>query len=343
MIIKPMLLSKFSKSVFNSVDRWYVSEKYDGWRLIYSNKKFYTRQGNEILLDPKMYRDLEDIPDDIILDGELWSDYSKVGEVASLGKDLKFLVFDLINDQPFSQRLKTLKKLIVPGKRIKLVDHKLISSDGNYPFVEELLSEVTARDGEGLVFRRADQLYQTGARPSDFLKLKKMDTTEVEVVGYYTTPAKKASEGPDYISSLVCDYQGSTFKLNWRAFIAPPIGKIITIKFSQFTINGLPKFPVYVSERDSREYIPEKPKKVKKVVKRKPKQEEPLTEMSAKDWAILEYPLEIGESVGVVGTTETWKVTKTRNGSIYCNCPAWLYQRMPAIQRTCKHTRIFAF
>jgi DNA ligase-1 len=342
-MISPMLLSKFSKGVFESNRKWFVSEKYDGWRMIYQNGKFFTRQGNEISLDPKMYRDLQDIDPDIILDGELWAGYSKVNEVASLGSELKFLIFDIINDSPFSERLKTLKNLITPTKRIKLVEHFPVTFD-NYPFVEDLLSEVSKRDGEGLVLRPANQLYQSGARPSDFLKLKKMDTTEVEVVGYYTTPSKKVSEGPDYISSLVCDYNGSEFKLNWRSFIAPKIGTIITIKFSQFTVNGLPKFPIYVAKRDARDLkVSSKPRELKepKVRKSSTTFDKPAVCMEAKDWEVLEYPLRIGESVGVIGAKDTWKVTKAKNGSVYCSCPAWLYQRMPAINRTCKHTRIF--
>ena len=337
-MIKPMLLSKFSKSVFASKSKWYVSEKYDGWRMIYTNGKFYTRQGNEIVLAPKMYYDLKDIPKDVVLDGELWSDYTKVNEVASLGKDLKFLIFDLVSDKPFTDRLKALKKLIVPSKRVKLVEHFPVTPD-KYSFVEEFLSEITLRSGEGLVLRPADQLYEPGSRPSDFLKLKHMDSCEVEVTGYFTTPAKIQTEGDGYISSLVCDYQGLTFKLNWRAYTAPAIGSMITIKFSQFTIGGLPKFPVYVAPRDSRDLETKVPK-VNKV--KVPKQLQNLVEMSAKDWAILCYPLEAGESVGVIGTKETYKITKARNGSVYCNCPSWLYQRMPAIQRTCKHTRIFS-
>jgi len=339
-MIKPMLLSKFSKGVFESHNKWYVSEKYDGWRLIYKSGAFYTRQGNEIHLDAKMYRDLVDLPDDIVLDGELWAGYTKVNEVASLNSELKFLIFDLISDQPFVERQKQLKKLIVPTKRIKLVEHFLVTSD-NYSFVEDLLSEVCSRDGEGLVLRPSNQIYQINDRPKDFMKLKKMESTEVEVTGYHTTPKKIETEGPDYISSLVCDYQGNTFKLNWRSNKAPPIGSIITIKFSQFTVGGLPKFPVYVGPRDSRDLVVSKQPVERKSRKYVPKPKKPVVEMTSKDWEALEFQLQPGETVGVIGAKDTWRVTRAKNGSVYCDCPAWLYQRMPPSQRTCKHCKIF--
>ena len=333
--LKPMLLTKFSKSTFLSYPNWYVSEKFDGWRLLYQNGKFFTRQGNEILLEPKFYKDLQDIDSDVILDGELWAGYNCVNEVASLNK-VQFLIFDIISDKPFKKRIKQIHKLVSPTKRIKIIEHTLVTSD-NYSMVEQLLSEVTSREGEGLVMRHSEQIYQPDSRPKDFLKLKKLDSTEVEVVDYFTTPNSNQPEG--YISSLVCDYQGRIFKLNWRSFIAPEIGTFITIKFSQFTVNGLPKFPVYVAQRDQRDLKIEKvskPRKPRKVIEKSYESFEPDV------WKAVNYCLQPGESVGVIGSKDTYKVTKPRNnGPLYCNCPSWTYQRMPAVQRTCKHTRLF--
>jgi len=333
-MVKPMLLTKFSKSVFFSYPEWYVSEKFDGWRMLYQNGKFYTRQGNEISLDSKFYTDLQDMDPDIILDGELWAGYNNVNEVASLNK-VQFLVFDIISDKPFNKRIKQIQKLVQPTKRIKIVEHTLVTCD-DYLRIEELLSEVTSRDGEGLVFRHSKQIYQVDSRPTDFLKLKKLDSTEVEVTGYFITPGSK--QPPGYISSLICDYQGRTFKLNWRAFIAPAIGSFITIKFSQFTANGLPKFPVYVAERDPRD-LKFEPKKIKP---KKNKTESIFESFKPDVWKERNYCIKPGESVGIIGSKDNYKVSRPlNNGPLYCNCPSWLYQRMPAVQRTCKHTRIF--
>jgi hypothetical protein len=30
-------------------------------------------------------------------------------------------------------------------------------------------------------------------------------------------------------------------------------------------------------------------------------------------------------------------VTRAKDGSFYCDCPAWKFQRIPASQRVCKH------
>ena len=47
---------------------WYMTEKYDGMRLYWNGKRFYSRQGNVIHAPDSITKDLPTIP----LDGEIW-------------------------------------------------------------------------------------------------------------------------------------------------------------------------------------------------------------------------------------------------------------------------------
>lgn len=52
------------------------------------------------------------------------------------------------------------------------------------------------------------------------------------------------------------------------------------------------------------------------------------------------YDLKPGESVMVKGKKdEIYKVTRSKKipESVYCSCPAWKYQRLNPVIRTCKH------
>ena len=48
---------------------WYVTEKYDGMRLLWDGSKFYTRSG-EILDVPESIT--KELPNNVSLDGEIW-------------------------------------------------------------------------------------------------------------------------------------------------------------------------------------------------------------------------------------------------------------------------------
>ena len=41
----------------------------------------------------------------------------------------------------------------------------------------------------------------------------------------------------------------------------------------------------------------------------------------------------------ISGQTANYTVKQGRDGVVYCSCPAWRFQRVPARQRSCKHIR----
>jgi DNA ligase 1 len=259
-----MLLTTFDERTFKTGSKkgWYMSKKYDGWRMIYQAGVFYTRAGNEIKLPARFYEAAAKFNTDVVLDGELWLGYGRVQDIGGVSEAttddaLCFMVFDMPSAPGgFHERLQVMKSVIVNDSTIQLVDHEFVKND-MYEHVTQTLDQVTAAGDEGLVLRPYDQLYQQGERPRDFLKLKKHSTEEAIVMEHHVTDAAKIREIDGYVSSIVCVLrdaaEGSpSFRLNWKGLRAPAIGETITIKFAAYTINGLPKFPTYVGIRDKR-------------------------------------------------------------------------------------------
>jgi ATP-dependent DNA ligase len=86
---------------------WYMTEKYDGMRLYWNGKEFYSRQGRKIKAPESLRKKLPKT----CLDGELWTQYGLYQAAAALSvnsteakwKDAVFWVFDApdIADKPY--------------------------------------------------------------------------------------------------------------------------------------------------------------------------------------------------------------------------------------------------
>jgi len=395
---EPMLLVPFSEQAFaKSHMGWYMSEKYDGWRLLYKSGKFYSRAGNELEVPATFYRDIcaLNLPQDVVLDGELWAGRGRFNEVGSRhqggsgAEQLRYMVFDMPSVVGgFADRMKTLKEHFARATSqlcsLTMVDHELVAQD-NVKYVKAELKRVTDAGGEGLVFRRPDDSYAFGERSPYFMKYKTYDTADAIVTDYYITPttAAKAAE-IGYVSSLVCylvdqaeqqlDDKRNFFKLTWKSTNPPAIGSVIGIKYTQYTVNGLPKFPVFLGVRDagaessasSSSTETKATVKAKKAPKSRsaPAATETVTATETSvivakratamtvsektktldEWdAIGGYPLHPGESLWVQSTSKTreiYKITRPKapGAKLYCSCPAWKYQRLSPAMRVCKHT-----
>jgi DNA ligase-1 len=364
----PMLLTPFTEGKFKRYPKWYASEKYDGFRMEYfqDENKFYSKNHNEFDLPASFYREMKTLglPKGTVLDGELWLDhYGAFNDIANAiavsSDDLVYKVIDVtsVKGEFETSRLPALKRLISrKGNKIRRVSHHAVTSMEQ---VNRMLEEVLARGGEGLCLRPPHQIYEYNIRCHEFMKLKKFETTEAVVVSHNITDAadKDADLDPDYVSSLSCylieDERKAEFKMNWRGTNPPDVGEIIVVKFSQYTANGLPKFPVYVGIRDERDQTEEmkkharrNPDAKKKVVKKLQSidvmrgctPDRLKTEADWKDTA--DFVLKLGESVWMKGSSGTYKITAPKNGAkLYCSCPSWKYQKLPPAIRSCKHTK----
>jgi DNA ligase 1 len=254
----PPVLLAHSYEDFDDLDPtgWLWSEKLDGVRAYWDGEKFISRQGN-VYFAPDWFR--EGLPSHP-LDGELWLGRKLFQKTISAvkrqdggdaWKDVKYVVFDAPHlDTPFEQRLTFLKEVCEKSssKFMKLHDHDVVESRDH---LVELLREHEALGAEGLMIRKPGSKYEIG-RSSTLLKVKPFKDAEAEVVGHKVS-TKGQFKG--LIASLTMRMpSGVEFDLNAgtveRRRNPPPIGTVITYRYTELTDDGKPKCTSFVAVRD---------------------------------------------------------------------------------------------
>lgn len=236
-------------------DYW-VSEKLDGIRAIWTGSLLNTRSG-KIIHAPKWFTDgLPDTP----LDGELWAGKDRFFIVQStvldklpndvMWQSISYMVFDLPSVQgTYETRYMRLQPMVeaLNKEHIKHVVHQPVGSE---EALYTLLNQTTELGGEGLMLRKINSHNNKG-RSNDLLKLKLSTDQEATVIGYKAGTGKyqgmmgsllvKTAKGAEF-------YIGSGFSDKQR-MEPPPIGATITFQFNGYTHKGIPKFARYVRER----------------------------------------------------------------------------------------------
>lgn len=217
------------------------------------------------------------LPPGIILDGELYSttlgatpaeNFQKVVGLTRRAKlkpqdvqdskEVSLNIFDLIDSNdpqmPFVKRYKLASdyaKKDTTG-RLTMVPNFLVKTKQD---IDNLLAQNLANGYEGVMIRDPKSVYQ-GRRSYFLQKYKKFDTEEFEVVGF------EEGQGNDVGTVIwVCKTpQGKTFTVRPMGTRAAKqqmfqnatdyIGAMLTVKFQDYTVAGIPRFPVGVTFRD---------------------------------------------------------------------------------------------
>lgn len=241
-----------------NLDRYWVSEKYDGVRGYWDGKQLLARSGRPIQAPAEF---IQKLPKQIALDGELWFGREQFGRSAALihrsPEHTEYLsewqsVFYMVFDAPhetgdFSQRLAVLKALNVNNTQIKVAPQWQVSSHAE---LQRQLEEFTAAGAEGLMLRLISAPYK-GKRSNDLLKVKMWQDAEADVKAWL--PGKGKYQGMMGALLVVLD-DGREIKVGTGFTDAeranpPAIGSRITFKYQGETTNGLPRFPVYWRKR----------------------------------------------------------------------------------------------
>lgn len=156
----------------SSVRGWWVSEKLDGVRAIWTGTALLSRHGKR-LNAPSWFT--ESLPEDIRIDGELWMGRGTfdalLSKIKSKGGDwagVEFHVFDVQGSGTFEERQ---AKLCRPfPAHVRIVPHRELS--GRFE-MDAMESAIVALGGEGLVIRRPGHLYRPG-RLGDVVKIKRL-------------------------------------------------------------------------------------------------------------------------------------------------------------------------
>ena len=307
------MLAKLIDAPFDD-KKWIFEIKWDGYRAIAEVKNgkatLWSRNGKKFDKYPAINKDLNDLPYDVILDGEIVildkegkADFQKLQNINSASENqLFYYVFDILYFNGFDltqvellERKEILKQVVFRLNRTKYSDH--IVEKG-----KEFFKLAQDHDLEGIIGKRANSKYYLGKRSPDWVKIKTQKRQEAIVCGY-TAPKK----GRQYFGSLILGvyeneklkYIGSSgggFKDTQLSSIHKKLQKleqkespfdekipgsssitwvkpelICEVAFSEWTKDGKIRHPVFMGLRTDKE--PEQVKKEKEEPAKKVKKE----------------------------------------------------------------------
>lgn len=236
-------------------DFW-VSEKYDGVRAVWDGERLRFRSGRLVAAPAWFTAGLPRVS----LDGELWLGRGTFDRLVAIvrkevpvdaeWRQVRFMVFELPGGEgTFSARIARMGQLVeqagVPW--LRAVPQFRVADEAE---LRRRLAEVVAAGGEGLMLHRAAALAH-GGRSTDLLKLKLWQDAEARVVGY--RPGNGKFQGVMGAMEVKRD-DGVRFLLGTGFSAAerrqpPPIGTLVTYRFTGLTRGGLPRFPSFLRVR----------------------------------------------------------------------------------------------
>ena len=250
----PMLAKDYKKEAKKVKFPCYVQPKLDGMRSLY-DEGFISRTGKAVDTLGHIV-----IPDTqgLVLDGELYAHGISFQENMKLIKkyrkgqteQVKYHVYDLIMDAPFSERYLTLAKLVGGLEHVELVHCQRIHSEQELITVHQ---QYLSLGYEGTMIRHSEEGYQVNKRSSQLLKYKDFLDEVYQVVD--VIPSESKPEQGIVVCALnvvrspkVVFNCGMKFPHEAREEILRNkhmyIGQTAEVRFFEFTDGGLPRFPI---------------------------------------------------------------------------------------------------
>lgn len=252
----PPIMSPYTWEPRIDIRGWWMSEKYDGIRGYWTGSELVSRVGNVLVALPWFTANFPAVP----LDGELWIDRQTFEELSSIVLDqtpdeagwkrVRYMIFDAPQARGgFEARLDFARQWFDrnPNAYITIVPHEICR---NAEHLQQKLTDVEAKGGEGLILRRPLSPYTVG-RSHDILKVKRYQDADAVVIGY--RPGKRRHAGR--LGALWVELpNGVQFAIGTGLTDAerdnpPPIGSTITFKYNGFTKAGKPRFASFLRVR----------------------------------------------------------------------------------------------
>jgi DNA ligase-1 len=251
----PKLLLAESWDNERDLTGWFMSEKLDGVRALWTGERLCSRNGNEFLAPAWFTKGLPKTP----LDGELWIDRKAFQQTISIvrrqdGGDHWKKVLYVVFDAPtaggtFEERLRAMREsnLEQASSQLRVLYQSICEGTDS---LRKELARIEALGGEGLMLRQPDSRYEFG-RSSTLLKVKTFHDAEAVVYGHQ--PGKGRHKGR-LGALLVSLANGTQFAVGTGFSDAqrerpPAIGSVITFRYQELTDGGVPRFPSFVRER----------------------------------------------------------------------------------------------
>ncbi len=248
-----------------NIDGWLMSEKLDGVRAYWNGKQLMSRSGR-VFAVPGWFT--ENFPP-FELDGELWLGRHQFEQTVSIvntqtthegWRDITYQIFELPNQSGgLLARLNILNLYLKqsPAPYLRIIDQVEVMNESQ---LQAQLLRVLELNGEGLVVRNPQSLYQTG-RSNESLKVKLKQDAECQVKGYTAGKGKYLGK----VGALKCEVMDGQFEgltdpddrllkigsglSDIQRAHPPKIGEMISFQYIGLTQKGLPRFAVFLRVR----------------------------------------------------------------------------------------------
>jgi hypothetical protein len=258
----PMLAFEYSKRGKSIVFPCFAQPKLDGTRCVaIPGKGLFSRNRKNYPHLEHIIQEINRLPPSLVLDGELYSDTLTFQEIVGLVKretlktdddvkqlQIKFHVYDIINETPYTVRYTNLQHIFRKNK-FKYLDLVLTERCDSEEHMKELHNSYVERGYEGVMVRNKDGLYKH-ARSIDLQKYKVFEDAEYKIVGY--TEGQGLENGCVIWTCITPE--GKTFSVRptgsreerQELFIEGDkyIGSMLTVKYQELSDDKVPRFPV---------------------------------------------------------------------------------------------------
>ena len=275
-----MLSHNIKSHISKITGDWYISEKYDGIRAIWTGTKLITRSGREFNFVPISFLKL--LPKGKQLDGELlvlgkpFSYFSAITVRKTFDErwnEVTYMVFDEWGGtDPFYKRLKNITRTVnlIKSPTIQVAEFTLIKDvRNNMSIIHNKFKEITNQGGEGIMLINYNNKY-TPKRTKELLKYKKDIEDECTVSGFVEGTGKyKGIMGalictlPNgahfHVGSGFTDEQRKCYRfkdgqcvkvIGTKKCNAPRAGDTITYHCMEINKkSGIPRMPIFKSVR----------------------------------------------------------------------------------------------
>jgi DNA ligase 1 len=247
--MRPLLLAHVWDPAKVDPTGYYMSDKLDGVRAWWDGSSaLWSRLGKQFVKAPPAL--ISRLPQGVELDGELYLGPGRFNDTIRAIKgsagwgQIRYVVFDAPHDQDSFERRQAVAQRfwtdVAPQVACESTAHLLARLDA-----------VQSVGGEGVMLRQPGSLYE-GKRSRTLLKVKTFFDVEGTVVGHIAGKGKHQGR----LGALACRLDSGvavdvgTGLTDAERESPPTIGARVTIKYQELTPAGVPRFPVYVSERN---------------------------------------------------------------------------------------------
>jgi ATP-dependent DNA ligase len=281
---KPMLAKDVTgkPAAYYSKFNWWVSRKLDGVRALVRKKEktfsSVSRQGKNydpaftnIFLKGELSKLVKKIAkatditeDEVVLDGELYTHgmtLQQISGAARLDKYtperhdvLQFWVFDYAHPtQTAEERCLLLNELAetMSNDYVRICSHVKLQS---YETIKKIHDVWVLEGFEGAICRDATRTYNFGGRDDRMIKIKEFKDDEFEIVGWKEGLRDEdmcftcqTEDGKQFDAKPMGDKKQ---KLQYIEDMPDLIGKFLTVKYFNYTPDGIPYLPVGKAIRD---------------------------------------------------------------------------------------------